>query len=78
MTAEAQALRDALLKLPEEDRAELAADLLASFDGPPDADSSSAWEAEIEKRTADLRSGSVQPAEWSEVQARLEERLRHR
>ena len=66
------------MKLPEEDRAQLAADLLASLDGPPDADASAAWESEIEKRAADLRSGQVKPVEWSAVQARLERRLRNR
>ena len=71
MTAEAQALRDAILKLPKEDRAQLAADLLASLDGPPDAEASAAWEVEIEKHAADLRSGDVKPVEWSEVQARF-------
>ena len=76
MTVEAQALLNALLKLPKEDRAKLAAELLASLDGPPDPDASAIWEAEIQKRLADLRSGDVKSVEWSDVQAQLERRLR--
>jgi hypothetical protein len=44
-------LEDAL-KLALSERAELAAELLASLDGAPDADAEAAWAAEIERRAA--------------------------
>jgi hypothetical protein len=43
-------LADAL-RLDTDARAELAAELLASLDGPADADAEAAWDAEIERRT---------------------------
>src|SRR5712692_7223168 len=59
MTETAEALREALLKLPVEDRAHLAAELLASLDGPPDDDVEEAWSAEIERRIGEVDSGAV-------------------
>jgi putative addiction module component (TIGR02574 family) len=78
VTETAEALREALLKLPVEDRAELAAELLASLDGPPDDGVEEAWNAEIERRVGEVDSGAVKLDEWSDVRARLEHRLRKR
>jgi putative addiction module component (TIGR02574 family) len=50
---------DLALELPESERAALAHDLLASLDGPPDADAQQAWEAEITKRFDELETGKV-------------------
>ena len=63
-------LEDALkLALPE--RAELAAELLASLDGAPDADAEAAWAAEIERRAARARSGADPGRPWPEVRDRI-------
>jgi putative addiction module component (TIGR02574 family) len=78
VTETAEALREALLKLPDEDRAQLAAELLASLDGPPDDEVEEAWNAEIERRIGEVESDSVKLVEWSDVRARLEHRLRKR
>ena len=67
-------LEDAL-KLDLSERAELAAELLASLDGEPDADVEAAWAAEIEKRAARARSGADSGRPWSEVQDRIRNRL---
>ena len=63
-------LEDALkLGLPE--RAELAAELLASLDGAPDEDAEAAWAAEIERRAARARSGDDSGRPWPEVRDRI-------
>jgi len=67
---------DLALELPAEERAALAHDLLASLDGPPDADAAEAWEAEIGRRLEELQSGQVQTATAEEVLRRIDERLR--
>jgi putative addiction module component (TIGR02574 family) len=64
-------LEDAL-KLTLSERAELAAELLASLDGAPDADAEAAWAAEIERRAAD----PGRP--WPEVRDRIRNRLAKR
>ena len=49
--AGARLLKDALT-LPVEERARLAAELMASVDGAPDKDAEATWAAEIEVREA--------------------------
>jgi len=70
-------LEDALkLALPE--RAELAAELLASLDGAPDEDAEAAWAAEIERRAARARSGADAGKPWPEVRDRIRNELAKR
>ena len=64
-------LREAL-QLDAEARADIAAELLASLDGPEDEDVEAAWSEEIARRVAAFRSGAVKTDEWSEVQRRIE------
>jgi putative addiction module component (TIGR02574 family) len=66
---------DLALELPAADRAALAHDLLASLDGPPDADAAEVWEAEIAKRLDELESGQVQTVDADEVLRRIDKRL---
>ena len=71
MTAQAeQILRDALT-LPIKDRADVAAELLASLDEPADEDVEAAWAAEIERRARRVLSGESAGTEWSEARARI-------
>ena len=71
----APALADQLLALPSPDRARLAELLLASLEerapGAP-----AAWEAELERRSADLASGRVAGIPAEDVFAEVERRLR--
>jgi putative addiction module component (TIGR02574 family) len=67
---------DLALELPESERAELAHDLLASLDGPPDADAQQAWEAEITKRLDGLETGKVRTIDAEEALHRIDARLR--
>lgn len=63
-------LREAL-KLELSDRAQLAADLLASLDGEPEEGVEAAWAAEIERRAERARSGEDPGKPWAEVRDRL-------
>ena len=70
-------LEDALkLGLPE--RAELAAELLASLDGAPDDDAEAAWAAEIQRRAERARSGADRGRPWSEVRDQIRDGLSKR
>ena len=69
---------DAALKLSGADRARIAAELLASLDGVPEADADACWAAEVEKREADVRTGVARMVPWEEVKAEVNEALRRR
>jgi putative addiction module component (TIGR02574 family) len=45
--------------------------LLDSLDGSDDASIPDAWRAEIARRRAALRDGSISPVPWAEARARL-------
>lgn len=65
-----QALQQALLDLPHEERAELLDDVLASL--PRDPEIEAAWAIEIERRLGELERGEVAtvPAEQVFAEAR--------
>jgi putative addiction module component (TIGR02574 family) len=64
-------LADAL-RLDDAARAELAAELLASLDGPADPDAGQAWDDEIERRIAAIEAGHVALEPWDEIRRRIE------
>jgi putative addiction module component (TIGR02574 family) len=70
--------RDLALDLAADERAALAHDLLASLDGPPDADAARAWEAEIARRLEELERGSAQAVDADEALSRIDARLGRR
>jgi len=72
MTKAAQALLADALRLDVKTRADLAAELLASLDGPADADAEQAWAAEIERRAAGLEAGTEPVESWDETKRRIE------
>ena len=63
MTVDAQKLFEVALTLPANDRAELAAQLLASLD-EVEADVEAAWAVEIERRVADARENPDDDEDW--------------
>lgn len=71
----AQALADQLLALPSPDRARLAELLLASLE-ERDAGASAAWDAELERRAAELANGRVSGIPAEDVFTEVERRLR--
>ena len=75
MTKAAEALLANALKLDVEARAELAAELLASLDGPADPDAQAAWEVEIARRVAAIEAGTVKLEPWKNVKRRIEKEI---
>ena len=69
-----EVLADAL-RLEPNARAEVAAELLASLDGPTDPDAEAAWDAEIGRRIEAIEAGTVRLEPWSEVKRRIERDL---
>jgi putative addiction module component (TIGR02574 family) len=66
----ASVIEDALA-LPDEIRASLAGALLNSLDPESEEGVDSAWLNEIQRRAAELNSGAVTAAPWTEVDAKL-------
>ena len=62
-----QELLSTALRLPDKDRAELAASLIESLDQPFDADAQAAWAEEIERRISELDNGSVRAVPWEDA-----------
>ena len=69
---------DQALQLELAERAELAAELLASLDGEADEEVEAAWAAEIERRAARVRSGEDEGRPWSEVRDAAKDALSKR
>lgn len=64
-------LVDEALRLPEPDRAALAAALIGSLDPDPDDESSQDWDAEICRRLEELDAGTVTPVSWADARRRI-------
>ena len=78
MSKTGQKVLDEALQLDLADRAEVAAELIASLDGEPDHNVEAAWAAEIEGRATRARSGEDRGRPWAEARdaakAALDER----
>ena len=59
MTEIAERLREELLRLPSEDRAELAYCLIRSLDNDADTKVEVDWEAELDRRWQEMENGQV-------------------
>jgi putative addiction module component (TIGR02574 family) len=70
MTANAQKLLDDALMLSQNDRAQLAAELLASLDAV-EQDVEAAWAAEIAQRAADARENPEDEYDWRSALAEV-------
>ena len=75
MTKPTQAVLARALQLDTEERAALAAELLASLDGPADPDAEAAWAAEIRRRVAAIESGAAHLEPWDAVRGRIEKEI---
>ena len=69
-------IRENVMALSLDDRAELARELLASLDGPPDSDAQQAWDVELCRRINELRAGKATLLEPEDVLARARRRLK--
>ena len=68
-------IRSEALDLSESERAELAHNLVASLDGPPDPDVEKAWDTEILRRLAEIDSGTANLIDREEFSRRLRARM---
>jgi putative addiction module component (TIGR02574 family) len=81
MTSRAQEVLREALALPVDERADVAAELLAGLDeggGEEPAEVEAAWAAEIERRARRVMSGESQGVPWEDVRARAEAELKKR
>ena len=80
MTNRAQALLREALALPVDERADVAAELLASLDEPTTdaAVVEAAWAGEIERRGRRVMAGESLGEPWDDVRARVARRLAER
>jgi putative addiction module component (TIGR02574 family) len=56
-----------VLKLPPDDRARFAAELLASLDGEPDTEVEAAWAEEISARMEQIERGEARLVDWDQA-----------
>jgi len=75
MTKAAEVVLADALRLDVKARAELAAELLASLDGPADPDAEKAWAVEVERRVKSLAAGTEKLESWDEVKRRIEKEI---
>jgi putative addiction module component (TIGR02574 family) len=75
MTKPAEVVLAEALRLDPDARAQLAAELLASLDGPGDPDAEAAWQVEIERRVAALEAGNLKLESWKSVKKRIERKF---
>jgi len=76
MAADLETILNQAKSLSEPDRARLAHDLLATLDGQPDADATTAWEQEVSRRLAQVRNGTAKTISREEFTERLNNRPR--
>src|SRR3970040_1230955 len=75
MTKAADAVLAEALRLDLDARAEVAAELLASLDGPADPGAEAAWAVEIKLRVAAIEAGAVKLEPWQNVKRRIEKEI---
>jgi putative addiction module component (TIGR02574 family) len=71
MQRSAAEVLEAALALTEDERAQVAAKLVASLDGESDPDAEAAWGEEIERRLARIEAGQSKNVSMAESLARL-------
>jgi len=71
MSERARKLLHDAMDLPVSERAELAADLLASLDGEPEVDVEAAWASEMERRAREALANPDDDVAWETVRAEL-------
>jgi len=71
MTKTTESVLADALRLDTRARAELAAEILASLDGPADPDAAGAWDEEIQRRVDALESGTEKLEAWETVKRRI-------
>ena len=75
MSTRAATILGTALALPSDERARIAAELIASLDESEDADVETAWAAEIERRIDEVESGEAETVSWEEARERIRAKL---
>lgn len=78
METSADALLDSALKLPSQERARLAAELIASLDGVAEVGVEAAWDAEVQRRIDGAGRGEIELLDWNAVKAEVAQALKRR
>ena len=78
MTRAVQTVLAEALRLDLQSRAELAAELLGSIEGPSDPDAEAAWDGEIRRRVAAIEAGTEHLEPWENVRRRIEREILNR
>ena len=69
-------LQSEAMSLPQEERAELARELIRSLDEPHDPDAAAAWDDEILSRLDSIEARTATTIDRTELRRRIAERLR--
>jgi putative addiction module component (TIGR02574 family) len=78
VTKPAEKVLSEALTLDLRERAEVAAQLIASLDGEPEQDVEAAWAAEVDRRIEAVEAGRAKLVPWADVERRVEEEIRRR
>ncbi len=71
MSKEARELLAQALRLPEQARASLAGQLIASLDEGFDPDADAAWRTEVARRVKAMEDGTAKTIPWAEVEREM-------
>jgi putative addiction module component (TIGR02574 family) len=63
-----------ILRFPPEERAKLALELIRSLDEAPDPGAAEAWDAEIDRRGAEVEAGTAETMTLDEYRAHVRQR----
>jgi putative addiction module component (TIGR02574 family) len=75
VTKPAEKVLSEALTLDTRERAEIAAQLIASLDGEPDEDVEAAWAAEVDRRIGEVEAGTAKLVLWDDVDRRVEKEI---
>ncbi len=78
MTEAAKRLLSEVLALSEDERARFVTEVIASLDGPPDADWEATWLSELDRRVAEAERTGDRGSDWKDVRAELLSELRQK
>jgi putative addiction module component (TIGR02574 family) len=75
MTSSARKLLQDVLALPEDERLELASEIIASVDGQGEGNWEGTWLAELDRRADAAKARGGTASDWTDVRARILKRL---
>ncbi len=78
MARTAKDIVKAAVQLPEDERIQVVEHLLASLEPAAEKDVDAAWTAEVERRSRELKEGTVRPVPWEDIKSQARKRARGR